>query len=79
MKILGSKGSPHVRESGKFFLVESEILGFGIRNTAVGIRNPSSTKEDPESSSWNPESMEWNSGSKTLLDSLTSGESMAQR
>ena len=27
-------------ESGKFLLLESEILGFGIRNTAIGIRNP---------------------------------------
>ena len=33
-------------ESVKFLLVESEILGFGIRNTAQGIRNP--TKD------WNP-------------------------
>ena len=37
--------SPHVRESGfrkcvKCWPVESEILGFGIRNTAQGIRNP---------------------------------------
>ena len=38
---LGSKGSPHVREIGiqKFLHVESGILGFGIRNTAVGIWN----------------------------------------
>ena len=28
-------------ESGKFVLVESGILGFGIRNSAQGIRNPS--------------------------------------
>ena len=33
-------------ESVKFLLVESGILGFGIRNTAQGIRNP--TKD------WNP-------------------------
>ena len=79
MKILGSKGSPHVMESGKFFLVESEILGFGIRNTAVGIRNPSSTKEDPESSNWNPESGIYGVEFRIVLDSLTSGESMAQR
>ena len=32
----------------KFLLVESGILGFGIRNTAQGIQNP--TKD------WNPES-----------------------
>ena len=37
-----------VPESGKFWLVESGILGFGIQNTAQGIRNP--TEE------WNPES-----------------------
>ena len=36
-----------IPESGKFFLVKSRILGFGIWNTAQGIRNP--TKD------WNPE------------------------
>ena len=55
--------SPHVRESvipesGKILLVDSGILGFGIRNTAhkesgiplaIGIQNPSSTQKD-----WNP-------------------------
>ena len=30
-----------IPESGKFVLVESGILGFGIRNSAQGIRNPS--------------------------------------
>ena len=48
--------SPHIRESGfrnrpesrKFLLVQSGILGFGIRNTSQGIWNP--TKD------WNPES-----------------------
>ena len=35
-------------ESRNFLHVESEILGFGIRNPALGIRNP--TKD------WNPES-----------------------
>ena len=59
----GESVSPHVGESGfrssgnlysqnpeswKFLLVESGILGFGIRNLALGIRNP--TKD------WNPES-----------------------
>ena len=29
-----------ILESGKFLLVESGILGFGIRNIAQGIRNP---------------------------------------
>ena len=47
------KKSPHVKgiriaESGKFLLVESRILGFGIRSSAQGIRNP--TKD------WNLES-----------------------
>ena len=39
----------HISESGKFLLVESRILGFGIRNYA--IRNPSSTGK--ESRRWN--------------------------
>ena len=52
---------PHVRDSGirkilacgirnlgKIFLVESEILGFGIGNSAQGIRNPTND--------WNPNS-----------------------
>ena len=36
--------SPHVivRESGKFLLEESGIMGFGIPNTYQGIRNPTS-------------------------------------
>ena len=29
-----------ISESGKFLLVNSEIQGFGMRNTALGIRNP---------------------------------------
>ena len=37
-----------IPESGNFLLLESGILGFGIRNPALGIRNP--TKD------WNPES-----------------------
>ena len=79
-------------ESKKFLLVESriwenlllesEILGFGIRNTAQGIRKPfkDSNPESKfhwqrlESSSWNPESTAWNPESKTVLDSLTWGE-----
>ena len=55
--------SPHLREygfrnpknfwswnpqSGKIFIMESGILGFGIRNTAQGIQNPAN--------GWNPES-----------------------
>ena len=38
----------------------------------LGIRNPLSW--NPESSTRNPESKEWNPESKTLLDSLTWGE-----
>ena len=43
-------------EPGKYFLVESGIMGFGIRNTDQGIRNP--TKD------WNPSSTDkdWNPG-----------------
>ena len=37
-----------ILESRNFLLVESGILGFGIRNPALRIRNP--TKD------WNPES-----------------------
>ena len=37
-----------IPESGKFLLLESGILGFGIRNTALEIRNPFND--------WNPES-----------------------
>ena len=40
-----------IPQSGKFWLVESGILGFEIRNTAQGVKNPSSTDKyrDPES------------------------------
>ena len=63
--------SPHITydgilESGKFLLVESGILGCGIRYSAQGIRNPASltigignsdtTDKDPESSKCNAES-----------------------
>ena len=33
---------------GEILIVESRILGFGIRNTAYGIQNPAND--------WNPES-----------------------
>ena len=33
-----------IRESEKILLVESGLLGFGIRNTAQGIRNPTWSK-----------------------------------
>ena len=52
-----------IPEAGKFWLVESGILGFGIRNSVQGIRNPTND--------WNPESTAWNPESKTVLDLLT--------
>ena len=53
--------SPHVKESGFrnkriFFLVESGVLYFGIRNTAPEIRNPTiqvSLKKKTEFTAWN--------------------------
>ena len=85
--------SPHVRESGlesdkillleswiwEILLLESGILGSGIRNTAQGIRNPTNDWNPEskfhwhglESSTWNPQSMAWNPESKAVLDSLT--------
>ena len=68
-----------IPESRKFLLVESRILGFGIRKTAVGIwnltdnwnRNPSSNGKDLESSNWNPESPARNTKSMTVLDPFT--------
>ena len=55
----------HKKESGFwklaiFFLVESGILGFGIRSKAVGIRNPALW--NPEYSCRNPESWALESG-----------------
>ena len=45
--------STAIRESGKFLLVKSGILGFGVRNLGIpltiGIQNPSSTDKY-----WNP-------------------------
>ena len=60
-----------ILESRKCLLVESGILGFGIRNRAHGNRIPFSAARDPDSSTWNPESTAWNPESKTVLDSLT--------
>ena len=65
--------------SRKVLLVESAIFGFGIQNTAQEIRNP--TKD------WNPgsnfhlqrlESTAWNPEFKTVLNSLTRGETCQQ-
>ena len=44
----------------------------GIRNPLCW--NPESSTWNPESSTWNPESISWNPESKTVMDSLTSGE-----
>ena len=47
---------------------ESGILGFGILNLSKEIRNPTNEiRTNPESTTWKPES-------KTVLDSLTRGE-----
>ena len=75
-----------IPQTGKFLLVESEILGLGIRNTTQRIRNP--TKD------WNPESkFHWQNeinnlesgirGVKfkiqdCLADSLSRGETFAE-
>ena len=60
----------------EILFVESEILGFGIRSTAlvmrlplkIGIRYPCSTNKAPEASTLNPKSNVWNPESKTALD-----------
>ena len=63
-------------ESRKILLVESAILGYGIRNQL----NESGILLNPESkfhwqilecSTWNPESTAWNPEFKTVLDSFT--------
>ena len=55
--------------------VDSGLLGFGIRNTAHGIRNPTEDS-NPESKFYRQilEFSTWNPESKTVLDSLTWGE-----
>ena len=66
-------------KSGNVLLVESGILGFGIRNTAQSIWNPTEnwnpesnfTFQRLESSIWNPESTMWNAESKAVLDCPT--------
>ena len=55
--------SPHVVESGKFLRVESGIP----LTTGSGTQVP--LTKNPECTAWNPES-------KTVLDSLTSGDSL---
>ena len=66
-------------ESGKTLLVESAILGYGIRNqlNEAGVPlNPESKFhwQTLECSTWNPESTAWNPQSKTVLDSFTWGD-----
>ena len=69
-------------------LVESGVLGFGIRNTAqgiwnpanFGIRNPISIDKDwnPVTGIWDPRYGIQNPESKTVLDSLTWGKYFLQ-
>ena len=70
-----------IRNLGNFCLCnpESWALETGIQlqesgiPLTIGIRNPSSTEKDVESSTWNPEPTNLNPESKTVLDSLTWG------
>ena len=49
-------------------VMESEILGFGIRiPLTIGIRNPSSTDKEKGIHTWNLGSTAWNPESKTVL------------
>ena len=63
-------------ESRKILLLESEMLGFGIRNTGQGVRSPSNDW-NPESKTGikyrtlNRESTAWKPGSRTVLHGLT--------
>ena len=70
LEIAPCKGN-RIPESGKFLLVESGILGFGIRNP-TNDWNPESKFywQRLESSTWNPESMTWYPESKSVLGSL---------
>ena len=65
-----------IPESGKFFIVESGILGFGIGNTAQGIGNATNESgiQVPLTKSRNPVPGIRNPESKTVLDSFTFGE-----
>ena len=61
-----SREGIRILESGRFLLVESRILGFGILNTVQGIRNPTNDwnlESDDQQSGiqfWNPESTVYN-------------------
>ena len=80
--LLAGYNRSHFRESGNVLLVESGILGFGIRNTAQEIRNPTNdwntgskfNRQRLESSTLNSESTAWNPESTTVLDTLMWGE-----
>ena len=48
-------------------ILESQILGFGIRNPAVNWNSEVPLTKNPESTAWNKES-------KTVLDFLTRGD-----
>ena len=48
-----------ILESAKFFPVDSEILGFGFRNSAQRIQNLDNDW-NAESSSWYLEFLAWN-------------------
>ena len=65
--------------SGKFLLVESAIFSFEIQNTAQEIRNP--TKDWNTGSNFHLQRLEstaWNPESKTVLNSLSRGETCQQ-
>ena len=64
-----------IQVSGKFLLVESEILGSGFQNSAQGIKNPAND--------WNPQSkFHWkgiqNPESRTVVDYLGWGEMLTK-
>ena len=62
-----------ILESAKFLPVDSEILGFGFRNSAKRIQNLDNDW-NPESSSWYLEFLAWNPESLTVLDCLSWGK-----
>ena len=56
-------------ESENILLVESGILGFGIRTTVQGIQNPTDDWNPESKFHWQRlESSIWNPESKTVLD-----------
>ena len=59
-----------ILESVKFLPVDSEILGFGFRNSAQRIQNLNNDW-NPESSNWYLEFLAWNPESLTVLDCLS--------